>query len=289
MIILEGPDCGGKSTLAELWPLPESNKIHFSHQEDKLTAYKKFLSEHRGRDMLLDRFHISEQVYGPILRNSNELLYTGRFLERELLADASCVVLCLPPWPIVRYQWQKRIDSEMVKDVEVMRAIYEAYHEIETDLKVFLFDYTKDPLPRLVDKVNRFMHCDNKMPHGFFGSPFATVLLVGDEVSSQEQHGVPFTRDRVGCSTWLAKQLHDAGISEGHLAWVNSTPDLTKKQVDFIQDRFPNKIALGVTAEYKLRQLGFSMFETVQHPQYWKRFLSKEPYPLIAKLKRMIG
>ena len=153
MIILEGPDCSGKSTLMERFP-DHLEKHHFSHEEDKLKRYLRFLSDCSPR-AVLDRFHLSEQVYGRVMRNRNEFVYTGRFIERVLLTHDSCVILCLPPLGAVLTRWRERLGEEMVQDERTMRRIYESYTSLHTYLPVYLYDYTKDSVDDIIGKAMR--------------------------------------------------------------------------------------------------------------------------------------
>jgi len=111
------------------------------------------------------------------------------------------------------------------------------------------------------------------------------ILIVGDRPSKEPALGIniPFCSDD-NCSGWLNKQL---SIDEDHLQWINSA-DLNGHSTSFLElsQRLPAKIviALGNNASKWLTTLGVDHVKTY-HPQFWKRFHSKERYPLLDLLE----
>lgn len=119
----------------------------------------------------------------------------------------------------------------------------------------------------------------------------ADVILIGDRPgpAAPEQKNflhVPFNSLK-HCSGWLNKQLEENDIPESRLAWVNAydkkgnptDPDI----VDFVMGK-PVVYALGGNAEKWCKKMGVHYDCVFPHPQYWKRFKSKESYPLIDRL-----
>ena len=117
------------------------------------------------------------------------------------------------------------------------------------------------------------------------------VLLVGeqdsDPAASKEQR--PFCTNK-GCTGWLNKQLDAASIPEEKLFWVNAlnndyTPVDLRLLVAILR---PSAVlALGGIAQKQCKDQEVT-FTPFYHPQYWKRFKSKQPYALIARLKELI-
>lgn len=87
LIILEGPDGAGKTSLAEALvsddaPYGVTKLIHTAQPTHQLGAYHEYLTElivmhsrHRDADTLrvYDRFHLGELVYGPVFRGGSAL------------------------------------------------------------------------------------------------------------------------------------------------------------------------------------------------------------------------
>ena len=119
------------------------------------------------------------------------------------------------------------------------------------------------------------------------------VLLVGDRPAPDAPdddrfHFVPFGAEHHS-SLWLNLLLTRSLIPERELAWVNAY-DRHGNPTDPAILKHPWKAvyALGGNAAKWLKAEG-KKHGRVPHPQAWKRFHSKEPYPLIDFLKLDLG
>lgn len=143
-------------------------------------------------------------------------------------------------------------------------------------------------LNRLQARKARFFKCVKNAR-----SLSTKVLLVGDRPgpgapTDPSYHHTPFYSIR-NCSGWLNKQLHDAEIPEEDLLWVNSADkDGVVSDGSFLVNLEGTQviIALGGNAAKWCAKQGLA-HELIHHPQYWKRFRSKEPYVLIPLLKKL--
>ena len=122
-----------------------------------------------------------------------------------------------------------------------------------------------------------------------------SALLVGEQSAhpTDSPNQQPFC-DLHGCSGWLNSQLELASIPEDRLYWVNalnndgSAVHLCK----LIYDLKPSiVITMGKVADDLWNRTCDDMFPhtSVPHPQYWKRFRNKDPYPLIDVLKNTLS
>lgn len=121
--------------------------------------------------------------------------------------------------------------------------------------------------------------------------PGVKVFLIGERTSHPEKNKLhaPFCSTKA-CSGWLNKLLCEADVNEKDLFWVNAldndgTPVDLGSMHAYLQPK--HIFALGKVAEERLKVYNLS-YTAFAHPQYWKRFKSKEPYPLIAALKRVL-
>jgi hypothetical protein len=121
----------------------------------------------------------------------------------------------------------------------------------------------------------------------------AKVILVGDKPGNgafklpANHHHTPFYSTR-NSSLWLNKQLLEAGIQEVDIFWLNAadmhgTPTHPMHLYDWGDAKI---IALGGAAEAWIKKSGKKVDAKVHHPSAWKRFHSKEAYPLIDLLKQ---
>lgn len=121
--------------------------------------------------------------------------------------------------------------------------------------------------------------------------PGVKVFLIGERTSHPEKNKLhaPFCSIKA-CSGWLNKQLCEADIDEKQLFWVNAL-DNDGSHVDlgvlhaYLRPTYV--FALGKVAEERLTAYNLS-YTAFAHPQYWKRFKSKQPYPLIDALRRAL-
>lgn len=152
VIILEGPDGTGKSTLAaQLATLTGFRSEHLIApvDEEPIDTCYRYLDEVRTTNtgIVFDRFHLSEYVYGPIARGVNTMEFTGKVLERELwLTTRPVVVMCLPPYEVAQENWAKRnaARGEMIKSASMYDAVYHAFENIRTTLPTIQYDYTRE-------------------------------------------------------------------------------------------------------------------------------------------------
>lgn len=122
----------------------------------------------------------------------------------------------------------------------------------------------------------------------------AKILIVGDcpapsAPNDPDFHYTPFAA-LCHSSLYLNLQLHQGGIPESSLAWVNSADfHGNKAGYDVLRHPWSHIIALGGAAEKWLRHCPFqiSQYAKVQHPSAWKRFHYSEPYPLVCLLQTL--
>lgn len=150
MIIVEGPDGSGKSTLAGL--LAEEIGLPLVHSGGRVLT-----AEDRDRRMqdVLDSPHqvrdrvacISEQVYGPVLRQSN--IFAGTtWLYKLIEQRRPLIVYCRPPLTTLLRMENHRVKPEH-EDEEHVAAVMEnqerlviAYDKLMLHVPCIKYDYT---------------------------------------------------------------------------------------------------------------------------------------------------
>jgi len=133
LVVIEGPDGGGKSTFART--LQERFGFGYRHEgpppedQDPLLYYQArlfdaMLEALSTRGVVLDRFALGERVYGPVLRGADNLGDDGwNIVDRCLQAVGAVQVVCLPEYGVCRAAWAARNEArgELVTDEAVFR------------------------------------------------------------------------------------------------------------------------------------------------------------------------
>lgn len=178
MIIVEGPDGSGKSTLIRnlnhvrrhLRALrggrgaDGAKKEGWGGNKPAVTAYVDKLLEAKAEEspaciggqgteyipweIAFDRFHLSEMVYGPMLRGTQELQGSDIVRLNDVIRSMHIpVILCLPPLALTIENVYKQ--DRHVPDYQTKRFLEDAYAEFQrlTPWATIVYDFTRDTLP----------------------------------------------------------------------------------------------------------------------------------------------
>ncbi len=305
LILLEGPDGAGKTTLqgqlAELYKargltallvhLGKPGPLGAFDQCMKLLLTTSQYAETTG-PVIIDRFHYGERIYGPVMRGLDTLgAARQRMLDRVLLRLNSYCVICLPAWETVRDNWRQRKGQEYVQHEDRLRQVYESYQRLNPVIPTIRHDYTHDSPEERLDRmsaVTDFLLQYRAGPGVGWYQPGVSTLLVGEQVNQRWGSPWPFV-GAGGCSVWLAQLLDHAKVSEKALYWANAMdPDGRSYDATWLkQQRWRQIIAMGGVAATWCHKQGLdqtAIYHKVHHPQYHKRFQTHSRYPLLDLL-----
>lgn len=295
LLIFEGPDGAGKSTLIQQLQERLGNTPRVFHSTPPRRGADKaleFLVPLMSRqEAWLDRSWYSELIYGSVMRGRSLIdVPRRRVLERLYLSAGAVQIWCLPSYHVCAQAWRARQATEHVQDETQFKRIYDLYveHGREPRLPTIRYDYRTCSVEAMVE---RLLNLPSLMGGPGVGawSPGRSILLVGEQPNLHRQRYLgPFCSwSKTGCSAWLAQQLEAVGVHEQSLYWVNAI-DEHDEPLDpgFLKHLRPRSvIALGkVAARWCEYEAGLPFFHAVPHPQHWKRFHAKKPYPLIKEL-----
>lgn len=309
LTIFEGPDGAGKTTLAKAYaeltgaryvhfgPLPRVvNGLMRTYVEAMLPAVLGYQS------VVLDRSWLSEFPYGVAFREGRDRIgpVYVRMLERLAFRCGGVVVMCLPPKDVVLENYKRRKREEYLTSIKQLSSVYDMYTLLtlpqstsayQNSLPLVRYSYVNYAGRSVYEIVNHELlgirecrsacHSTNIASAGCMGG---STVLVGESFA---QHGNmdawyqwPFASfSKSGCSWWLTHQLIRARITEGNLYWINADQPLTH-----LNTTLHRIIALGDVAADALTRQVQRPFERCHHPEYWSRFRSSEPYPLLSML-----
>jgi thymidylate kinase len=168
LIILEGPDCAGKTTLARELVKFGFDATHFGADltltgADMTKTYLYHLSKlykcvqnghtiHHPHHVVFDRCWISEIVYGPIYRGVSRFSHeqVGLLYAAAELADP-VIVYCRPKTETMIKSFNARIEEEMLDNAEQLQQAINKYDTIFADLEkhsdfdIHRYDYEVTP------------------------------------------------------------------------------------------------------------------------------------------------
>ncbi|MFH1637127.1 MAG: hypothetical protein ABIB71_01750 [Candidatus Woesearchaeota archaeon] len=125
-IIIEGPDCSGKSTVVDRiknalrW---DSKSLH--HKEGY--QFRRYLLEYAINDRIVfDRSHFSEAVYSRLWRGGSPFSKKERKILDEICTIGTLVIFTCPDIQTIKQRYHHREFEQQIK-----------YHELEKSRELF--------------------------------------------------------------------------------------------------------------------------------------------------------
>lgn len=139
IIIIEGPDGAGKTTLAnKIQKQTGYMLLHRSQpktEEEKAKMMDEYLSVLRsGKNCIMDRCWYSEMVYGPVMRDAAYISYPQMYeLEKQLARVGGLIIHCTGPMQTL---WKRCLTrgEDYIVDKETFTKIYKGYDTLMNDV-----------------------------------------------------------------------------------------------------------------------------------------------------------
>lgn len=309
MIIIEGPDYTGKTTLAkkliEALKLSKHSYVHcgpppkaMSHlMSPAWQQYVHMLLDHSiPAYAIVDRFIYGELVYGPILREST-LFDRGhmRMLERIMMARRSIVIRARPPleWSYSGFLERAALGKELFASrlqYDKVHAAYDRLWEQGINLPRITWNTLNDDMDALQTQIIMSRPPINLGPgHGMFNP--GVNLIIGDFRS-----GTPYPEDWPligfeGAPKMIADQLNHMLINEQDLYWVNCMRSGRNSKDNMVSPTFvqllkPKRIiAVGKSGADWCISNGITDCHTLPGFDYWYQHHRMTLHPLVSVLK----
>lgn len=304
LIILEGPDGAGKSTVARgleelLLRDDPSCLVEVRHsgipRSHPLDEYLRTVTDYRpgrGRHLILDRFHWGESVY-PLVRDRPTKLDPESFwtIENYLRRLGALVVTVTQYVDEYRRVYRRRGD-----DIAELQFVEAAYRTVcgRSCLPTVNFNWqspVNGDLFRVVDEARELEVLYESLGRfvTYLGPATPGCLLLGDV-----RHGFPaaatdwnlrdpaFVPHRGTSGHYLIESLRGAKFLDVGLANacdVDEPVELWRALGE------PEVVALGRNAERQLRRRGFPLRGVVPHPQYVRRFHNRDQFEYGMNIK----
>jgi len=302
VIILEGPDGGGKTTLAKKL---EAMGFKYEHEgpppanTDLISYYLERLNRaiESSHNTVFDRLWLGERVYGPTARCLDRIGHEGQKLFMRLHNSKSIVqFICLPPWNTVEENYTTKIKdpTDYLKSLDKLQRVYQIYDTLARHYQWKVFNYRLNSVSQVI--IETVTIKDVTLPKGTIGSCSAKYLFIGDR-PNHEYIDVPFFALN-GSSGYLNKAIEIAGIKEEDLALSNvCSPQGKIHLLESMLQSLPNleKIFLmgNVAHEWFLKngdmssKLNVKTF-SLQHPSYLKRFHGNNPQVMAEAIQKWL-
>lgn len=307
IVLLEGPDGGGKTTLGKRC---ESMSLSVKYQHNGPPPYvlpedifwwqlRALMPATPTEVTVVDRSWPSEQLYHRFAGRVNTFdRCAHRMFERYMLSVNGIVVKCLPPFEIAYRNWRARADAglELLTKDEEFREMYDFYVLWRTILPTFTFDYTQHSMEAFIDATAEIAvaakrDTPNPAPGTLVGNPLAPILVVGEQARNKPQPCLPYIAPG-GTSRFITNVFEAMGIGEDNLAWVNAlTPDGEVTDPGFVKELLADVvITLGSAAQiWATAHCPNRRIMSYRNPAVHRRFRPTEVFPLVHDAKYLHG
>jgi len=139
IILLDGPDAVGKTTLAHhiVNKIPDAEYMHLgkpnpgqawsNHRDALLYAIAKM---RQNKLVVIDRLWLSEAIYGAVYRDGSEYPYSARHIDRLMYRFGALRVVCAPPVDYVVQSHKKMIQEREEMYTEKMYEVARRYLDV---------------------------------------------------------------------------------------------------------------------------------------------------------------
>lgn len=156
MIILEGIDGVGKTTISKLFEENGYNIHHLKYDEKNEDGFISLLNQDDGK-LVLDRGFVTELVYGPILRDFSRINKEQEKNLINLYSNARTIIIYLKA--AKKDLLERRKDSE--EDYNLIMDYYErlndSYNSIMKYISEYITTYTIDTSEVNLDNTKKFV------------------------------------------------------------------------------------------------------------------------------------
>ena len=300
MIIIEGPDCSGKSTFID-WIRNNSDIGVIKSYYPKVNQLSYYLhSPNIYKGYFQERYYPSEIVYPRFKKNRDYMEAWKQYLIEAGLMQCAPVIIYLRPTKetIIENLRVRGDDYISEEEVDDMIKWYDWVME-RSFVPVIRYNFKEDDIEEVVEKATK-LHIERILKYGDFryflssGLPEPDGIMFIGEDPSDKSIGEGFIKAFIsdkGSSTFLHECIDKAGIYKKEMPYFTNLKkgleteeqqlELLNIEIGYIQPR--KIVCLGKEIHKKVGQ-----GECIEHPAYVKRFHSKDYEWYIEKLKELI-
>jgi len=294
LIIIEGPDKSGKTTLAR--KIEERFHYQYTHfsspGDDPALEYASFFSS-ISSPTVCDRSYFGERVYGPLLRGASkisDLQYA--VIERICRLKGAIFIYASTPLKVCQARLRDNLHNEKISLENNIKA-WDRFKNLIHFCNIYPMLYYDATKQASLDKL--LLRLEQLLPpfksHATLARSCCSgigtiygekIVFVGDKLNTMTTWlNLPF--DGGPSSNYLYQQFKEAEVPEDRVYLCNAF-NLTKMEVAFLNLEKTTWISLGIEADRKLNEFGVK-HQAIPHPQYWKRFHAHESEAYVKILR----
>jgi len=160
LVIIEGIDGTGKSTICEYLSDLGYNVHHLKYEEKNEKGFLNFLEGDTSK-LVLDRCFVTELVYGPILRNGSKInpIQTANIINNYSKIDCRIIYLKALKLDLLKRRASHLEDLEMLeKYYEVLNNKYdEIIDSLEDQFSILTINTSLTSIDETHKKVKKFL------------------------------------------------------------------------------------------------------------------------------------
>jgi len=290
--VLEGPDLAGKTSIAQRLMTgrpprallrkgpPRAGSIldqYLGPINDRL-----YLLTTTSTHLVLDRWHMGELVYGPLLRDKSLLTeQQADYIDMVLQTFGCSFEYVKAPLEVLEQRYDLRGDTLIKRDD--LKTIFDGYETI-FKTRPHWVERTSD---KIFDRADAPMHAARA--GRYIGPANPEVLLLGDQ-RNDRRFMFPFVPERASSGHWLMGAMHAAGVDHMKVGIMNAC----ETDPGIVFDQWwglgkPPIVTLGVNARRQWNYAHGGDWPTIatdaKHPQWMRRFAytAMESYGEIIK------
>lgn len=163
LVILEGPDGSGKTTVKEAL-VKSGGYTELSYVPvdwpDQYECWEKLFKACRNDDYVMDRCFISELMYRPVLQDREPNISLKDFVRLLEILEydiKTCIVFCNTKnsFDLAQKRGETFItDENSHKQIAQMYTLFKEILETFTNIPVLKYDFTEHTGEQLIDKLN---------------------------------------------------------------------------------------------------------------------------------------
>lgn len=292
LIVIEGPDKTGKTTLAKA--IAEQLGYEYKHfsapKGSPADEYIDFLLKLR-RPTVCDRFHLGELVYGPMFRGKAgitplELVTIERLMRlKQTILIQAVTNMMLANKRLVHSTQHEAVDTK--QNLAAAEGFAKVFPLTNAGPVIRYDGSSLDSIQKIVNDLRKIRQSlGTPAKYSGIGTIIGSkIVFVGEQVNkNMTWRNLPF--DKGASSQFLLDIFQAAGVPE-KAVYICNANKLTQQEVSNLMHGRTVFVALGKKASDKLSSFGIRHSE-LPHPQFVKRFHYSQKSSYAAEIREAV-